>query len=143
MGSAKRFEEVIGRLYKAAKAQSDSELARALQITPQSVAGARKRQEIPPAWIQSLAVSQSISADWLLFGEGSMERDGFSQDSSQVDIEQLATILEAVEEVLTAAHRKLSPNKKAQLISALYELYSEANVPVDNAKVLRLIKSVA
>lgn len=55
---------------QASGSRSDSDLARALGILPQSVAAARKRQQIPGGWVEQIAVSFQASADWLLFGTG-------------------------------------------------------------------------
>jgi phage repressor protein C with HTH and peptisase S24 domain len=63
-----KFEERIARLMEAAGTKSDSELARALGIQPQSVAAARKRQQIPGGWVEAIAERCNTSADWLLFG---------------------------------------------------------------------------
>jgi hypothetical protein len=52
----------------AAHAKSDSEFARALGIQPQSIAAARKRQQIPGGWVEDIAEKFNASADWLLFG---------------------------------------------------------------------------
>lgn len=68
------FEERIERLFKATGAQTDSELARKLEIQPPSVAGARKRQLLPGSWVEKIALDYNISADWILFGCGSMHR---------------------------------------------------------------------
>lgn len=46
------FSQTLARLMRALDAASEAELARALGITPQSVSGARKRGEVPPAWIR-------------------------------------------------------------------------------------------
>lgn len=72
MQTSKSFDAVLARLMTAAGCKNDSDLARALGITPQSVNGARKRQEIPPAWIQSYAEKTGVSCDWLFFGRGDM-----------------------------------------------------------------------
>ncbi|HCG05539.1 MAG TPA: helix-turn-helix transcriptional regulator [Desulfovibrio sp.] len=72
MQTAKSFEAIFERLMKAAGVRNDSELARALGITPQSVNGARKRGEVPPAWVQSYAERTGTSSDWLFFGRGPM-----------------------------------------------------------------------
>lgn len=66
------FEEKMKRLFIAARVKSDTELAEILNIKPPSVAGARKRQTVPGDWIEKIAKSYFISADWLLFGRGSM-----------------------------------------------------------------------
>lgn len=55
----------------SAGARNDSELARALEIQPQSVAAARKRQQIPGGWVEVIAEKFNASADWLLFGDPS------------------------------------------------------------------------
>jgi phage repressor protein C with HTH and peptisase S24 domain len=53
---------------QAVGSKSDSDLARALGILPQSVAAARKRQQIPGGWVEQIAEKFNASADWLLFG---------------------------------------------------------------------------
>lgn len=75
MTSANTFDAVMGRLLTASNSKNDSELARALGITPQSVSGARKRGEVPPAWIQSYAEKTGVCSDWLFFGRGPMHLD--------------------------------------------------------------------
>ena len=66
------FEATLQRLMLSLNATSDAELARALGITPQSVSGARKRGEVPPAWIQECAAETNVNAHWLFFGSGPM-----------------------------------------------------------------------
>ena len=66
------FKETLHRLMQALGVVSDAELARSLGITPQSVSGARKRGEVPPACIQSCAAQTSVNAHWLFFGCGPM-----------------------------------------------------------------------
>lgn len=66
------FEKRIQRLFQATGVQTDSELARVLDIQPPSVAGARKRQLLPGAWVEKIALDYGVCADWLLFGRGPM-----------------------------------------------------------------------
>ena len=66
------FKETLQRLMQALSVVSDAELARSLGITPQSVSGARKRGEVPPAWIQTCAAQTGVNAHWLFFGSGPM-----------------------------------------------------------------------
>lgn len=72
MESAKTFEARWARIMLAVNAKSDSALARELGILPQSVTAARKREQIPGAWIETVAEKKQVSADWLLFGKGAM-----------------------------------------------------------------------
>lgn len=70
MQAVNDLDAVFARLQQATGARNDSELARALGITPQSVNGARKRGIVPPVWIQSFAEKTGVSCDWLFFGRG-------------------------------------------------------------------------
>lgn len=77
-----KFDQRMARLVAATNAKSDSELARILDIQPQSVAAARKRQQIPGGWIELVAEKLNISSNWLLFGEGSTLREVGSTPAS-------------------------------------------------------------
>ena len=74
MDNAKSFDARIGRLMSALGVKNESALARALDIQPPSVAGARKRNAIPPAWVEYAAEKYGINAHWLFFGEGPVRR---------------------------------------------------------------------
>ncbi|MEL7641023.1 MAG: helix-turn-helix domain-containing protein [Solidesulfovibrio sp.] len=68
------FDEVFARLKQAAGVQSDVELSQELGIRQSSVSGAKKRKAIPPSWITTISKKFHVSADWLLYGEGTMQR---------------------------------------------------------------------
>lgn len=72
MQSLKSFEAKWARLLEASEAKTDSALARALEILPQSVTAARKRGQIPGGWFEKIAEQFGVSANWLFFGTGSM-----------------------------------------------------------------------
>ncbi len=90
------FSQTLARLLRALDADSDAELARALGITPQSISGARKRGEVPPAWIQTCAAQTGVNAHWLFFGSGPMRLPEAAEDelpSMQADCQtELITI---------------------------------------------------
>ncbi|MFU2209537.1 helix-turn-helix domain-containing protein [Solidesulfovibrio sp. C21] len=71
---ARKFEERLKRIFVACGVEKDSELARILDIKPQSITAARKRQQIPSGWIENIAENNHILADWLFFGTGPMRR---------------------------------------------------------------------
>jgi hypothetical protein len=56
-------------------------LAKALDIKPQSVGAARKREQIPSGWVEKVAVDFSVCTDWLFFGEGPMLREQCTQSA--------------------------------------------------------------
>lgn len=72
MNNERPCADTLSRLMRALDARSDAELARALGISPQSVSGARRRGEVPPAWVQTCAERTGCNAHWLFFGQGPM-----------------------------------------------------------------------
>lgn len=66
------FEEKMTRLMAALGVKTDSELARALGITPPSVASARAKSQVPIGWIEKISLMSNTSMDWLYFGRGPM-----------------------------------------------------------------------
>jgi len=73
--SAKTFDTIFVRLLTATESKSESDFARSIGITPQSVNGARKRGKVPPDWVQSVAEKTGVSSDWLFFGRVPMRPD--------------------------------------------------------------------
>ena len=62
------YLEVFDRLKKAAGVTSDQELAVSLGLSKQSIADAKSRKTVPPAWIPKAAKLFHVSTDWLFFG---------------------------------------------------------------------------
>lgn len=61
---------ILNRLRDGMEARSDSELARKLGISQQSISSARTKDRVPDSWIRAAAERFRLSADWLLFGVG-------------------------------------------------------------------------
>lgn len=72
MKSTKSFDARLNRLMRAANIEKEAELARLLGINQSSIAAARKRQQVPPGWIESIAEQFNVNANWLFFGTGEM-----------------------------------------------------------------------
>jgi phage repressor protein C with HTH and peptisase S24 domain len=70
MESAKKFEQKLARIMKAANISKEADLAKILEINQSSVAAARKRQQVPPGWIEKIAEKFAVNANWLFFGTG-------------------------------------------------------------------------
>ena len=64
--------EVLNRLKHLLAASNDAALAKALSISPQTLASWRARCSIPYALCMDLARTDGISLDWLLLGLGAM-----------------------------------------------------------------------
>lgn len=72
MDDTKDLDARFERLYSATNTHSDAALARALGINQASVAGARKRGQVPSGWVEKIAKDYDINSDWLFFGRGAM-----------------------------------------------------------------------
>lgn len=83
-----------------------------------------------------------IEAHWLLTGEGPMLRGSVKPSPSDIDIETLQSVLEAVEEILEEEQLYLSPHKKSDLVASLYNLYSDSEMDADPSKIIRFVKLV-
>ena len=117
MPEKSEFKETLQRLMQALSVVSDAELARSLGITPQSVCGARKRGEVPPAWIQTCAAHTGVNAHWLFFGSGPMRlpeaADG-ELPSIQADCETDLISVPLAEARLSAGTGSLEVNNHSQ-----------------------------
>lgn len=80
-----QFDERLARLLVACGAKNDSELARILNIKPQSITSARRRKQFPPAWVEEIALKYDVSSDWLFFGKGAMRRNEDSRATKEGD----------------------------------------------------------
>lgn len=79
------YVDIIQRLMTATSSKTESALASAIGISHQAVYSARKKESVPAAWIFEVSQRHGISADWLLFGIGSMRLD--AGDRTQADQE--------------------------------------------------------
>lgn len=108
MDDKKSFEARFGRLMEAANVKNDAEFARLLDINQSSVAAARKREQVPPGWVEKIADRFNADANWLFFGEGNndltkMQASCGSSEASDVDL----IMIPMVEARLSAGHGSL------------------------------------
>lgn len=141
MTSANTFDAVMGRLLTASNSRNDSELARALGITPQSVSGARKRGEVPPAWIQSYAEKTGVCSDWLFFGRGPMRLDETSpapqpEASAPCDVDLI--LIPMVEARLSAGQGSLQTDGNSERSYAFRSDFLHRKGNPDNMVLMRV-----
>ncbi len=67
---------ILSRLKMTFGVETDTDLAKALDLQQGSISKAKQKRAVPPSWITTVALSKGVSADWLLTGEGEMRRDG-------------------------------------------------------------------
>lgn len=113
----------------------------------QSLRGYELSHRTPGGDAIEYLVRIGINANWLLTGEGEMllsdvqPRPASSISPPGFDRSRFLLAIEAVEEGLEAADRTMSPDKKAELFLAVYDLMEEpANT---KARVLQLVRLAA
>lgn len=67
--------EVLDRLKQLLAAPNDAALAKALDISPQTLGSWRARASVPYTVCMQLARTDGISLDWLLLGRGAVLRE--------------------------------------------------------------------
>jgi hypothetical protein len=83
-----------------------------------------------------------INANWLLTGEGPMRLSDLTPAvPGHLDPGRLRLALQTAEEGLAAAGRTMSPDKKAELVVAVYDLLEEPSASKE--RVLKLVKLAA
>lgn len=144
--STKSFNDRLERLFSATGSKTDSDLAKALDIKPQSVGAARKREQIPSGWVEKVAVDFSVCTDWLFFGEGPMLREQCTQsaqlpspDADAGQCPRCAKLEKELEDLRQEQRKERSKND--DLIQALLK-ERDRNEEV-NATVLRLTQENA
>lgn len=68
------FDLVLARLKAVFGVETDTDLAKKLDLKQGSISTAKQKKSVPPTWITAVALKHGISADWLLTGEGKMRR---------------------------------------------------------------------
>ena len=98
----------------------------------------------------AMAKAGGVTVQWLATGEGPM-RKGELGDASKThkaeallfDPELLVDVVSGVEEGLVDAGATMDPEKKGQLLVAIYQLYSDSGAAPDKEAILRLVRSAA
>ncbi|TAN71577.1 MAG: XRE family transcriptional regulator [Methylobacter sp.] len=101
------------------------------------------KQKIPEDIIVKYIEYFDINANWLLTGEGEMLKiKSVEPQTLGLDSKRLTLAIETVEEGLHSTRRTMDPDKKAELIMAVYDLFKDQTPDVKQS-LLRLVQSVA
>ncbi len=112
--------------------------ARIAGVTAEQVAKWRDGKAKPSfKAVASLANVAGVSLDWLATG-----REFSEETSVKLDRKELLSAIETVEESLTATNRALNPAKKAELILAIYDLFTSENKP-SSAQIISILSKIA
>ena len=137
-----RFSQIIGNEKPYAWASRHG-------VAKATVSNVLNKNGLPSAeQLSKISDSTGVSIDWLLTGEGSMYRSGISgvpSSSSRTikeDVDLIRDVVLVVEEVFEREGLSLPPDKKAELVSLLFEEVrkGEVSIPDLGNKVLRLVR---
>lgn len=92
--------------------------------------------------IEKICSQLSIDANWLLTGEGAMQRTQTDVCNIPLDAELLSDIIEVLEDMCASEGISLSARKKAEVIFLLYD-YFLADKKVERPTVARFLRLVA
>ena len=102
-----------------------------------------------PETLATIAEIGGVTLDWLITGKGEAtppfsadEGKGSALSASAIEKDLVRVVIEAVEEGLGDLHLELKPDKKAQLVITLCEMFQEEK-QVDKPTILRLIRLAA
>ena len=70
-----QFEQVWERIKIGTGLSTQKDVADALSITQPPISDAKKRGLFPAEWALKIASAYNVSTDWLMTGEGAMQRD--------------------------------------------------------------------
>ncbi|WP_093412891.1 MULTISPECIES: helix-turn-helix domain-containing protein [unclassified Pseudomonas] len=80
---SKKSQTVLARLKQVTGTTTDASLSSALKISPQTLSSWKGRNSTPYALCVDIAQVHRISLDWLLLGEGPMQRPVHANDTEQ------------------------------------------------------------
>lgn len=110
----KSLDAVLERLMTVFAVDSDSELARKLDVNRQTLGSWRSRQSIPYALCVNVSEAEGVSLDWLLTGEGAMLRGGSVARS-------VSPVTSPQEDAILALFRSLEETDRREIQSAAEE----------------------
>jgi len=96
--------------------------------------------------LAAIAKATGVDSRWLLYGEGEPQRAA-SPDRAPLDEQALTAAIAIVEGWIDDHRLRMSASKKAQVVTAIYEMYLEDQAagrpPIDAARARPLLKLVA
>ncbi|MEW5714559.1 helix-turn-helix domain-containing protein [Pseudomonas sp. SB113] len=110
----KSLDAVLERLMTVFAVDSDSELARKLDVNRQTLGSWRSRQSIPYALCVNVSEAEGVSLDWLLTGEGTMLRGGSVAPTA-------SPVTSPQEDAILALFRSLEETDRREIQSAAEE----------------------
>lgn len=129
------------RVWRDAKSLSQKDISTQLSIPSRTYQDYERGLRLPGAESMECFVRAGINANWLLTGEGPMLLSDLRAAADSFDMARLKLAIQATEEGLAAGGREMAPDRKAELVLAVYDLLREPSVTKE--RVLKLVKLAA
>lgn len=81
------MNDILERLKLCAASSTDTDLAKKIGVSQQSITSARTKKRVPSSWLITASQLFNVSIDWLYYGTGSM-RPGAPTPAPQQAVEQ-------------------------------------------------------
>jgi len=95
------YSGTIDRIMSATKSKTETDLARALEVKPQSVSQAKKKGSIPAQWFVCIALKYGVSLDWLVSGREAVHGANLASCPRCVELyEKLVSVQERENSIL-------------------------------------------
>lgn len=130
----KAVNAVLLRLMSLFNVDSDSELARVLNVNRQTLASWRKRDSVPYSICINIAEERGVSLDWLLTGKGeevASKVEPATQSFSQADLKMLELLNQLDPEVRRDLMRGA---EEKQRVIEMEKQIQELSVQLNNLK---------
>ena len=131
------------RRYRRDQGMPRTELSRRTGVSTQSLKNYETESRLPNSEALALLVSYGLNANWLLAGIGPQLLSDLEAKPAGIDKALLGEVLAGVEQGLAEAGLVMEPSKKAELISAVYDMYAEAGTPPTSATILKFVRAAA
>ena len=136
------FDKIIERTREIFNFESDKELAELFDITQQNFINRKKKGTLLAEVVnESNKLHPEVNLHWLLTGKG--QKYITDLPPSPVDSSTMKSIIEAVEERLLRLRIMLKPDKKAEVITALYDYFVETGKEINKDTVERYLRLAA
>lgn len=108
-------KEVLDRMKAVYHVKRDAELARAMDISPQTLSSWRQRDAIPYALCVECARSRKVSLDWLLYG------DTTETQASEISLAPATYDDQSLDDLMQELDQILQTLKKEDIVDLLNE----------------------
>ena len=128
---ADTINEVIERAKIVTGSVTDTDLAKFLGITRQSISKAKARNKIPNRWIAEISRRAEVQSQWLLTGKGRLDPDDWREGLDHDDLRLLEKIIVMIENDIEKHNITITPKKKAMIIAVVFNGAYQRNGEID------------